>query len=275
MSFPISGQPSYELAASLLDEACRISATAISGGVSMDPLSNCVFSMVVRGIRLAHGAKTLIEKRLQGESMILGRSLFEDSIKVAEMSYNPNRCRGLMMRWHLDSMNEVEGLYKSIPTCGLSADKWKSVPPTIASQRLALADIARKEGISPKNFNLKGSALLYGRQHDYWTYLWAHEMTHGSDVAHAIYRSVDPTVGDKPQNVYLATDKDAPDMAMASANWCARSLLQTAGCAAWIFGRDPMEADEAFSRSNQLENYIYELQGHGPASIQAPPPPRK
>ena len=48
---------------------------------------------------------------------------------------------------------------------------------------------------------------------------------------------------------------------MSCANWCARSLLQEAGAAAVVFGREPRDADDAFACSNQLEEFLQKQAG--------------
>src|SRR5256885_629380 len=97
MSIPATGTSSYELAATLLAESTRIAALVIGGGVAMSPLESLVFGTVVRGLRLTNGTAALIENRLQGEAFILGRSLFEDSLRMAEIGYAGRNRKGLML----------------------------------------------------------------------------------------------------------------------------------------------------------------------------------
>jgi hypothetical protein len=275
MTFPINGTPSYDLAVSLLREAIRIAASAGGGGVSMETLTQSAFGILVRGIRLARAALVLMEQRLHGEALIFGRSLFEDSLIMAELAYDKANRRARLLRWQYDSLSEMENLYRAIKPSGLPDDSWADMPAEIGAHRKALEDIGKREGIKAKRVSQpKEAAKRYGRQHDYWTYEWAHEMVHGSDAAHALYRKTDPVVPGQPQNVYVLTEVDNPVLATGCANWCARSLLQSAGSACVIFGRDPLEADEAFQRSNQLEETLYE-QTHGRKAVPQPaPPPR-
>jgi hypothetical protein len=273
--FPIDGTPSYELAASLLKEAIRIATLAGSGGVSMETLTHSAFGILVRGIRLASAVLVLIGKRLQGEAFILGRSLFEDSLIMAELAYDKLNRRSLLLRWQYDSLNEMENLYRAIGPSGLPEGNWVDMPGKITEHRRTLEHIAKRDGIRARKFaQLKEASKRYGRQHDYWTYLWAHEMVHGSDAAHVLYRKADPAVSGQPQSIYVATEIDHPHIATSCANWCVRSLLQTAGAACVIFGRDPSEPDEAFQLSNQLEEWLDE-QTHGRKGVPQPaPPPR-
>ena len=106
MAFPTGGTPSYDLAASLVKEAIRIAALAGAGGVSMETLTHTALGILGRGIRLAGGVLVLIEKHLLGEAFILGRSLFEDSLKMAELGYDKTNRRSLLLRWQYDSLNE-------------------------------------------------------------------------------------------------------------------------------------------------------------------------
>ena len=275
MSIPTTGTASYELAATLLTESARIATRVVHGGIAMDPLDNCVFGTVVRGIRLTQGAATLIEKRLQGEAFILGRSLFEDSLRMAEIGHEARNKKGLMLEWQLNSLAEMENLHSETRATRLEAKTWRDIPAKLALQRQQFDALAKRDKITRRRFRSdKDAAMLFGRLHDYWTYRWAHEMAHGSDVAHMLYRKVDPRVDGLPQNVYVSTDTADPVMATSCANWCARSLLQSAGGAAVVFGRDPHETDDAFACSNQLEERLHEQAGLGPGSPQPPPPPR-
>jgi hypothetical protein len=275
MSIPATGTPSYELAATLLSESARIAAIVVGGGIEMDPLENCVFGTVVRGIRLTVGTTALIEKRLQAEAFILGRSLFEDSLRMAQIGYAGRNRKALMLEWQLASLAEVENLHIEAKAISLETNTWHDIPAKLAQQRQQLDALAKRDQITRKRFlSDKDAAMRFGRLHDYWTYRWAQQMTRGSDVAQVSYRKIDPAVHGRSPNVYTSTEKEDPVFATACANWCVRSLLQTAGAAAVVFGKNPREADDAFAASNELEERLHEQAGFGPATPQPAPPPR-
>ena len=276
MPIPATGTVSYELAATLLTESVGIAARIVHGPVALGPLDNCLFATVVRGIRLTLGATALIEKRLQGEAFILGRSLFEDSLRIAEIGDDATNRKGLLLGWYLDSLTELENLHTAAKAIGQEVVPWHDMPGKVLQWRQELDAIAKRDRIKRKRFlSVKDAAKRFGRVHDYWTYQLAHEMVHGSEIANTFYRKIDPPVGGAAPNVYASTDSEAPVLATSCAFWCARSLLQAAGGAAVVFGRDPRDADDAFVCSNDLEGFLHEQVGFGSGVPQPPPPPRR
>jgi hypothetical protein len=275
MSIPATATPSYELAATLLSESARIASLIARGPVQIGALELCVFGSIGRGIRLTLGTAALIAKRLQGEAFILGRSLFEDSLRMAEIGHDARNRKGLMLEWQLTSLAEMENLDTEAKATGLEANTWHDIPNKVARRRKELGVLAKRGQIIRKRFlSDKDAATHFGRLHDFWAYRLSHGIVHGSDMAQALYRKVDPAVDGLPQNVYVAIDTENPVLATACANWCVRSLLQTAGAAAVVFGKDPREADDAFAASNELEEHIHEQAGFGPATPQPAPPAR-
>ena len=169
-----------------------IAVRIVHGGVPLGPLETCVFGTVVRGIRLTLGAAALIEKRLQGEAFILGRSLFEDSLRMAEIGHDTRGRKGLMLGWYFASLAETESLHTEAKVLDLEANTWKHMPASLRSRDGTWKRWRPEIRSQPSaSLSVKDAAKHFGRLHDYWTYRLAHEMAHGSDIAHTLYGNVD------------------------------------------------------------------------------------
>lgn len=274
-TIPIAGAPSYSLASILMEESLSIAGRAIGvEGVGIPPLHAPIFEALGRSIRLMRGVRTLIESRLLGEAFILGRSLFEDSLRMAEIRYSDRERQGLILELQWQGPAEMENLLREMHASQQHANAWQNMPAKIADQRRALEQLAKQFGLERVSFKSgKDAAYKYGRMHDYWTYRWAHSMAHGSIISHAPYRRSSGGADVGPWNLVTTTESDSPELATSCANWCARSLLQVTGAFAVVFGKDYLEADREFERSNELENHLFERAGYGPA-LRQPSPPR-
>jgi 8-oxo-dGTP pyrophosphatase MutT (NUDIX family) len=143
-----------------------------------------VFQAFARVLRLADGIVVLLRAQLSEEALLLGRSLFEDSLRLADLAADPARRPSLLLGWALASMNEANGLGQIAGRAGLDASPEAWLGP-IANERARLERYAaRNGGIKPKKFrSVPDAAVAHGRAESLWTYALAHEMVHGSDLA--------------------------------------------------------------------------------------------
>ena len=142
------------------------------------------FQMFGRALRLARGAKVLLQAHMAEEALFLGRSLFEDSLRLSDLAVTPTFRHGLLLRWAYASLNEARGLARTAVEAGLEKDpdSWLEM---IENEHKRLSEYAARNGaIKPRKFrSVRDAAHAYGRQESLWTYSLAHEMVHGSDLA--------------------------------------------------------------------------------------------
>ena len=140
MAIPLTGTSSYSLAFTLIDESLLV-AGRVTGveGVAIPLIHAPIFEALSRSIRLIRGVRNLIESRLPGEAFILGRSLFEESLRMAEIRYEVASRQGLLLELMWQGPAEMEGLLKEMEASRQSADCWLGVPANIAEQRRILA----------------------------------------------------------------------------------------------------------------------------------------
>ena len=151
--------------------------------VSSPPL-RFVVSMYWRTRRLYEATLTLLKARMAEESLIVARSLFEESLRLRQIAEEVQGRDALILRWVNASIEEKKGLLEVGKARGLYSDIQTGMS-FLEEESRKLQQYARQNGVqSFKPFlDVKEAASRYGRKEDYWTYEWAHEIVHGSDAA--------------------------------------------------------------------------------------------
>ena len=180
---------------------------------------------------------------------MLGRSLFEESLRLAQIEAAGNSRAELLIGWEQKSLNEKIGLYKVVKSLGLDPN-WDDMVEGPTVYRRVLAEYQKRYHIKRARAFLqtKTAALKFGRAHDVGAYSLAHELVHGSDAAFLFNRRM-VEAGAVSINV-RTTD---PKVGFAVANFCVRSLLQSARATAVIFGKNAAAIDALFNESTELE----------------------
>jgi hypothetical protein len=84
-----------------------------------------VLCLYWRSIRLFDGIVSLLsllEKDLPEEALILGRSLFVEALRLAEIEAAGDQRAALILGWENTSIEEKKGLFKEAPKLGLEFD---------------------------------------------------------------------------------------------------------------------------------------------------------
>ena len=141
-----------------------------------------------RSIRLFDGIVALLEKDLPEEALILGRSLFVDALRLAEIEAAGAKRAALVLGWANTSIEEKKGLIKDASKLGLEPDPSPILRQLDEEQR-KLHAYGRRHGVGKpgKFLSERAAAIKYGRTHDFWTYALAHELVHGSDASFIFY----------------------------------------------------------------------------------------
>ena len=175
MTIPVTGTFSYSLAFTLINESLLV-AGRVRGteGVVIPPMHGPVFETLGRSIRLIRGVSKLIESKLPGEAFILGRSLFEESVRMAQIRYEIPKRPGLLLELMFQGPMEMERLQKEMEASQQQANTWQGVPAQISEQRRALEQLAKQLGRKRVSFRARRTQRTkYGRMHDYWSYRFA------------------------------------------------------------------------------------------------------
>jgi hypothetical protein len=75
--------------------------------------------MFWRSLRLFDGIAMLLNGDLPEEAMILGRGLFEEALRLAEVANSGDKRAALLIGWEAKSLNEKIGLHNTAIAMGL------------------------------------------------------------------------------------------------------------------------------------------------------------
>jgi hypothetical protein len=213
-----------------LDEVTR---EAVPSESDVPHVGFYILGMFWRSRRLLRGATALLDSGLPEEALIIGRSLFEDSLRLRQLAEEPANRGALMMGWVNSSLEEKKGLIRDAQTAGLEMSP-DDVFDALQREQVQLQKYCRAHRISrlKKFLTPKDAALRYGRTDDYWTYALSHEMVHGSDAAWIYSRR--KFSGDRV-GVFAGTYN--PTVVVAVASYVAASMVDAARSICRIFDR--------------------------------------
>ena len=127
-------------------------------------------------------ARHLLPARLSNEAMILGRPLFEESVRLGFVAELDDQRRAAHIVWWADDsyQRDIHELKAGEAILGEAGE-------TIASlekQRRQLAEYARARAISPRRMpDTKAAALKLGRRADFHAFVFSHQFVHGGHVS--------------------------------------------------------------------------------------------
>jgi hypothetical protein len=226
------------------------------GEIEAKTVNAPVLAMFCRAVSLQKAILLLMEKSFIEEAMFLGRSLFEDALRLHQLSAEPTDRGALILGWIESSINEKEGLWRVARSLGLHGDHDANLA-RVAEERSQLRIFAANNKVQRSKAFLspKDAALKYGRREDFWSYELAHEMVHGSDAAHAYRRRKN----DDGVYLYFA-NTDAPGPMSGTAAFSARSLVQATRAVAAIMGWGG--ADEIAAAEDTVEKFEPQCGSH-------------
>lgn len=153
-------------------------------GVELPTPDAHLLPMYARTRSLFSGISELLEADLAGEAMILARPLFTESLWLQHSAAVGDDRHSYVLGWVLDSLNRRERLFREGHRVGLTEDLLTALK-VLGGEREKVRRYMKRHRLVQKKFpNEKRLAALYGRDEDYWAYEFAHQLVHGSEVAH-------------------------------------------------------------------------------------------
>ncbi len=206
-------------------------AVAPTTGQAMAPVDFPVLGLFHRSLRLFDGIVALLEKDLPEEALILGRSLFSDALRLAEVEQAGDQRKALLLGWANSGIEEKKGLFHEAAKLGFEKDL-PAMLNHLEEERNKLLQYAQSNGVGTlrKFLREREAAQKFGRTHDYWTFCLSHEFVHGSDAAFVFSRT-------KVANDTLALADRTRDHKIVAGVVCfsAASLVQAALATAGVF----------------------------------------
>lgn len=208
-----------------------------------------IVGMFWRALRLYDGALVLLKAELPEEAAILGRSLFETSMRLQQLRSEPHDRTALILRWLNDSLAHQVGVLEVLKKFALDIDIEGKVA-LLKEQRKQIRKSASMHGlIRPKPFlRVKEAAFRFDRKDDYLTFEWAHESVHGTDASwmFAKQRATADWVG-------LCGKTGEPMLLSGVAHFAARSMADAATAVFMILGWAlPAGLDQTVSNIKQI-----------------------
>jgi hypothetical protein len=212
-----------------------------------------VLCLYWRSIRLFDGIIALLEKDLPEEALILGRSLFVEALRLAEIEAAGVQRVALVLGWENTSIEEKKGLFKEASKLGLEFDPTPILRQLDEEQR-KLHAYRKDHGIGKlrRFLSEREAAIKYGRAHDYWTYALSHEIVHGSDASF-IFNRDKVTTG----KVSIRDRTPDPNLQLGITCFVVKSVLQAAKATASVFGwQGTDQLDRLYEEVTDLEERL-------------------
>jgi len=216
------------------EELHRLVSLNVPKGVfDVTPSANIhIVGMLWRALRLYEGVLILLKAQLPEEAMILGRSLFEVSLRLKQLEAEPDNRFALILGWVNESIQQQFGLLQVGKTSGLDTDIDEAIAriEERKKENRRYADevgVTRYQGFLPE----REAANRFGRKEDFWTYEWSHESVHGSDAAWLFARR-------RPEadRIDLHAKTGDPSVLSSFAHFAAQSMLDSAKAVFTIMG---------------------------------------
>jgi len=147
-----------------------------------------ILGMYWRSISLFEAIITLLEKDLAEEALILARSLFEESLRLAQLAEAGKERTAFVLRWVNDSIKYKKGLIDRAIKIGLEQNP-EQVIKRLEEEQKKVQGYARRHGVGrfKKLLSEGDAAFEFNRKDDYWSFILGHQMVHGSDATY-LYR---------------------------------------------------------------------------------------
>ncbi len=235
----------------LLREVSHVLAGEVPRSVIELPAHDAyVLTMYSRARSMYEGVVVLIEHGLPREGFILARSLFTESPRLMELASMDTRRAALTLRWAEDSISHTRRLFQIAHELG-----WEhAIDQANARLDEQVCKIRRyrdRHNTGPSQ-HFDGDETLaqrHNRLHDYWSFLFAHQVTHGneSDHLHRVHRVDADTIGIFMKNI-------DPDLVEAVAGFAMKSALLAHRSACAIFGwAMPATLDHLLTEAGRLQ----------------------
>lgn len=175
--------------------------TAVTGAARIGQPMNlpthffAIQGMYTRSISLYRGVVQLLKVALPEEGLLLGRSLFEDSLRLSHLAASDEGKRvDLTMGWLNESYLRHIGLVRRAKNLGIGWDWEPYLSKLEETRKQALAYCRRRGSGKTAQFpDPKRQAESLGRTGGVWLWEASHQVVHGNEYAHLLRRE---SIGD-------------------------------------------------------------------------------
>jgi hypothetical protein len=233
----------------MLDEARRtVESVLPRERVEFRTIDAPAMMMFSRTRRLYRACVTSLRADLADEAMILGRSIFTESLRLGEMADAGDDRVQFAVRWFSDGINVSRDLLKVAEDVGLETDLSASLAQ-LEERRRQLDAFVLRNGVQRHGRAFgdeKQMAVRQGRTHEYWVFVLAHQMTHGSEVGYANQDWRNPP--ERP----IADTPSTPVQRANTGSWILSCYLRGFLSMATMFGWDRAPAQTLLDEVDRL-----------------------
>jgi hypothetical protein len=185
-----------------------------------------------RSRSLFYAATILVREQFPEEAMVLGRSLFEESLWLYSFAEKDGRSRdaevlGSTFRALGDEMRLIEARAAE----GMSPRGEELLEAYRAEFRQLQGLQKRLEiGKTTKPGDPKPIAKRAGLESEHWDFLWSHRITHGSSLAHRLRRRKWRAITRSPSSSSRAIRSSSPAWPVSCARWRSSLTGARASC---------------------------------------------
>jgi hypothetical protein len=159
--------------------------------ITMPTHHTYTLGMYARARSYFRATLVLAEDGLADEALTLGRSLFEDSLRLAILAKSDDQAHQIdgLIGWLLDGVRRAVGLYREARTLGVGYDH-EAVIGYLENERSKMLGYRERRGSGRRvsdlfsEQQLKKAALDDGRPDAWWLHEVGDQMVHGNYFAH-------------------------------------------------------------------------------------------
>ena len=127
----------------------------------------------------------LLDADFPDEALLVARSLFIESLRLQELAVSEPRRAELVLAWANDSLQRRKKMLREANHVGL-VDDFEAKMNALREEETRQQKYQRDQGVEKlRDFmDPRVAVKKFGRDEDYFAYELAHQMVHGSSVAH-------------------------------------------------------------------------------------------
>lgn len=149
--------------------------------IQMPGADRPIFEMYARALRLFRGVATLIAAESYDPAMIVGRSLFEQTLRLMELAEAGPKRTVIILSWAREGIDRDLHLVHVAEQVGL-AENVDTLMTAIKRRRQEVAQLQQQLGLGKLRNSTQKLPLAkrLGLGDDYWTYEYMHQVVHGN-----------------------------------------------------------------------------------------------
>jgi hypothetical protein len=228
--------------------------TQVPGNAVMEvsPLLGDALADYQRCVSLFHSIRLLIEVGQPEEAGILGRSLFESSLRLDYLNRRSTTEREeLLLHARMDALGHLERISEEEARHGGPRFSDEQIMQ-LRDARDALAAMGQARGLQARGYpKVREMATQLDRLDEYAQYLFGHELTHGTLLAQGHRRQQV-----SPDTVHVFSSNHEINAAASTGLMAARDVLVAGQAAGQMFGWPTPGMDELVAEAQRLREVI-------------------